>query len=327
MTTISDLIPRRTLAVLLAVSLSFSSVAFAEPTAADKETAREYMAQGRAARAKNDHDSALAAFKAAHAIMKVPTTGLELGISQMDVGLLLEARETLLAAAKHPESPGEPPKFASARAEAKQLAEGLVVRIPSLHVVFAGVATAEGVSLTIDGLVVPVVSMSVMRKVNPGSHTIVARVNDKERKATAEVKEGESHDVTIDFADPAAPKVVTTAPPKTIADSRAATSPLVYIGFGVAGAGLIAGGITGLMSMSKASSVRDQCVDGKCPPSTHDDYDTGKMLGTVSTVAFVVAGIGATIGVVGLLSKPKVQEGPTVSLFVGPLSTGLMGSF
>jgi len=326
MTTTSN----RALAVLLAVTLATSSVAttvFAEPTAADKETAREYLAQGRAARAKGDHEAALAAFKAAHAIMNVPTTGLELGVSQMDVGLLLEARETLLAASKHPVTPNEPPKFATSRAEARQLADGLVVRIPSIHVVFQGLPSTEGLKVSIDDRDVPVVGTSVMRKVNPGKHTIVAHAAEKERKESVEVKEGESRDVTLDFADKPVTPVVAPQPKTVIGEPKGGTSPLVYIGFGVAGAGLIAGGITGLMSMSRASSVREQCVNGLCPPSTHDDYDSGKTLGTVSTVAFVVAGVGAVIGVVGLMSKPKAKEGPTVSLYFGPLSTGLVGSF
>ena len=327
MTTTSN--SRRAVAVLLAIAVAASSVTttvYAEPPAADRETAREDMTQGRAARAKGDHEAALAAFKAAHAIMNVPTTGLELGISLMDVGQLLEAREVFLASAKHPETPGEPPKFASARAEAKQLADGLVVRIPAVHVVFAGVPAGQTAKLTIDDRDVPVVGPSVMRKVNPGSHTLVAHVGDKERKETIDIKEGESRDVTIDFADKPAPIVAPPPPPGKVA-VESHTSPLVFIGFGVAGAGIIAGSITGLMSMSRASSVRDSCVDGKCPPSTHDDYDSGKTLGNISTVAFIVAGVGAAVGVVGLFSKAKTKEGPTVSLYVSPFGTGLSGSF
>lgn len=49
-------------------------VAHAEPTAADKETARTLMQDGRAKRTKGDHAGALEAFRAAHGIMKVPTT-------------------------------------------------------------------------------------------------------------------------------------------------------------------------------------------------------------------------------------------------------------
>ena len=324
MTTISDL-SRSALALLLATSLALSApLAFAEPTPADKETAREYMTQGRAARAKGDHEAALAAFKAAHAIMNVPTTGLELGMTQMDLGLLLEARETFLAAAKHPEAPNEPPKFALSRVEAKKIADGLSVRIPSVQVTFTGVANVHGLTLTIDDRDVPVVGLSVMRKVNPGKHLVVARVDARERRETIELKEGETRELTLDLTAVEAPKVV--APPKKV-EVKPTTSPLVYVGFGVAGAGLIAGGITGLIAMSRASSVREQCVDGKCPPSTHDDYDSGKTVGNISTALFVVAGVGAVIGVIGLLSKPKIKEGPTVSLYFGPLSTGLVGSF
>lgn len=319
---------RRVLLVLVALSGAVTlapAPSRAEASAADKETAREYMTQGRAHRAKGDHEKALEAFKAAHAIMNVPTTGLELGLTQIDLGMLIEARETLLAASRHPETPGEPPKFASSRAEAKTAADGLAVRIPTLHLTFTGVTNAEGIKLTIDERDVPVVGLEVIRKINPGSHALVARVGSTEKKSSVELKEGETLDTKIDLT----PEKETPPPPPPAPAVEEPTSvpTLAWIGFGVAGVGLIAGGVTGAMSFSAASSVRDRCVDGRCPPSTHDDLDKGKALGTISTVSFVLAGVGAAVGVYALISRPKSPEKPAVSLYLGPGSAGLVGSF
>src|SRR5262245_39056748 len=51
--------------------------ALAEPTAAEKETARALVKSGREKRASGDLKGALADFQAAHAVMHVPTTGIE----------------------------------------------------------------------------------------------------------------------------------------------------------------------------------------------------------------------------------------------------------
>ncbi len=72
----------RALAFAAGLSASFSATlvsardASAEPTAAEKETARGQMADGRTKRQKNDLEGALRAFEAADALMHVPTTGL-----------------------------------------------------------------------------------------------------------------------------------------------------------------------------------------------------------------------------------------------------------
>jgi hypothetical protein len=73
----------------------------------------------------------------------------------------------------------------------------------------------------------------------------------------------------------------------------------------VASVGTVVGSVTGLMAMSKKSSVDEECVAGRCPPSTHDDIDAGRTLGTVSTVSFVLAGAGAAVGVWALLGDEK----------------------
>ena len=68
----------------------------AEPSASDRDTARALVIDGRAKLAAKDHEGAYKAFKAAHAIMGVPTTGLDLAKAEEALGLLVEARTTAL---------------------------------------------------------------------------------------------------------------------------------------------------------------------------------------------------------------------------------------
>src|SRR5436190_23509399 len=58
------------------------AVARAEPSAADKETARSLMDEGDRKFAAKDYKGALDAYQGAHAIMGVPTTGLEVAKAQ-----------------------------------------------------------------------------------------------------------------------------------------------------------------------------------------------------------------------------------------------------
>ncbi|MBI2391241.1 MAG: hypothetical protein HYV09_16750 [Deltaproteobacteria bacterium] len=330
--------------------------AHAEPSALEKETARTLMAEGRDKRDAGDHKGALKAFQAAHGIMNLPTTGLEVGRSQVDVGLLVEARDTLLAVSRMPVTPGEPAAFALARKQAVERSDDLVDRIPSLRITLQGVAEGAPVTVTIDGAPVAAAALMVPVKVNPGTHVIVARLGDAEKQESITVKEGEKKELTIVVPKPtapvepvasaapaasaSAPPVATAPPPPAATTPRptpppapekpvSRTSPLVYAGFVTAGVGLLVGGVAGAIELSKASDIKSQCDGTRCPRSVQDDLDGARTLATVSTIGFIVAGVGAGIGIVGLFSSgpsPASDRG-SVGLSVGLGSVSLRGSF
>ena len=101
-------------------------------------------------------------------------------------------------------------------------------------------------------------------------------------------------------------------------------SPLVYVGFSVAGAGLIVGSITGGLSLGKKSDLEEECPDRVCQPQQEDDLDNAKLIGHASTASFVVAGVGAALGVVGLL-LPTEEEGEAASLTRPVVGVGYLG--
>lgn len=131
-------------------------------------------------------------------------------------------------------------------------------------------------------------------------------------------------------APTAAPAVDPAPPPPAQVEDEGGISPLVWVGFGVAAAGSILGGITGGISLSQASDLEDQCPNDVCPPDKEGDVDGMMTLGHVSTVSFVVAGVGAAVGVVGLL-LPGGDESPegdvALQPVIGPGVLGLRGVF
>ena len=184
-------------ATVLVPSLLAPSLAFAEPSAADKETARNLMKEGDTKFAAKDYAGALKAYQGAHAIMQVPSTGLPLARAEIERGLFVEARDTLLQVTRHPKDAKEPAAFAKAREEAADLAQKLTPRIPSLNIVVEG-APSDLATVAVDGASVPAAALSAPRKVNPGSHTITASANGfRNASATVQVKEGETEKVTL----------------------------------------------------------------------------------------------------------------------------------
>src|SRR5258708_37517067 len=137
-------------AAALAAALTASS-ARAQPTAADRETARGLMDDGRALHEKNDLKGALQRFSAADDIMHVPTTGLEVARTQSTLGLLVEARDTIARIRLEPAKASDPVQFKEARLKADQLDAWLEGRVPRLTVVVHGAPSGGTLSVSIDG--------------------------------------------------------------------------------------------------------------------------------------------------------------------------------
>src|SRR4051794_38028802 len=93
---------RVAIAGALAAALSAPRDAQADPTPAEKETARALLDEGDREVEKKHYEAALKAFLAADAIMNVPTTGIELAKTQVLLGQLVEARDSALRVTRLP---------------------------------------------------------------------------------------------------------------------------------------------------------------------------------------------------------------------------------
>jgi hypothetical protein len=99
---------------------------------------------------------------------------------------------------------------------------------------------------------------------------------------------------------------------------------MAIAGFSVAGAGLLVGAVTGGLSLSDAATLRDACPDGACPPELSDTLSRRDTLAHVSTASFALAGVGAVLGVVGVVLSVGGDDTPDgdaeAELTVGPRS-------
>jgi hypothetical protein len=345
--------------VALAAALTAGG-ARAEPTAADRETARQLMADGRALRDKNDLEGALQRFEAADEIMHVPPTGLEVARTQVSLGLLVEARDTIARIRLEPARANDPVQFKEARTKANQLDASLDGRVPRLTVVVHGAPSGQPLSMSIDGVPVPAAVVGLPRTVDPGHHVVVVKAEGAEGQQGADVREGETKSLDVSLVStgsrsrPPSPHGQTSdapvdgtspAPPErgrhqaetpAVLETSHTPDALTYTGGALAAAGLVVGAVTGAMSWSQTSSLSSACPAHVCPPASYSSYDSANGLATIATVSFGVAGVGTCLAVISLVVGHQERSQPAspspsaqlrVSPWIGAGAAGLRGSF
>ena len=308
-------------ALVLAASVPLAPGPALAQSPEDRESARRLFEDGRVRRDGGDAAGALEAFRAADALMNVPTTKLAVARAYLALGKLVEARDVALAVGRVPVASGEPAPFTDARAAAAQLATDLAGRIASVTIVFQGDAPD---SLAIDGASVPREAWSAARRVNAGKHTVVAKVGVRAVTQDFVVAERDSASVALDTH--AAPG---DAPPRPPAEAPVISRPLgavFWLGAGLGATGLAVGGVGGMASIANKGNADALCRDGKCPPPAYGSLDAANTWATISTIGFVVAGAGAAFAIAGLVLRPSASP-TSAALIVRPGGADLVGSF
>jgi hypothetical protein len=293
----------RVLATIAAWLLSTTALAAPSgPSAADRETARSLLEQGRALSDQGNQQEALKRFKGADDIMHVPSTAIRVAKAQAALGLLVEARDTISQIQRMPMARVEPQPFKDARAEAEQLDATLAPRIPSLTITVTGAAAGEDATLTVDGVDLPAGVIGLPRVVDPGHHVIAAKTPTTAGTQEIDIKEAEQKKVEIGLVSTGtvAPVVADQGtPPATTTKKSHSPTVVTWAGAGLAGAGLIVGTVTGVMVLSKKSTLKGECTNDVCPAG-NSDLSSANTLATVSTVGFIAAGVGAAVAIVSL---------------------------
>jgi hypothetical protein len=326
-------------ACVVLLCATFARAAHAEPTASEKETARTMMDEGHARRDAGDHKGALAQFQGADALMHVPTTAIEVGREQIALGQLVEARDTLERVMRMPQLPGEPDAFRVARKAADTLDQEIASRIPALRITSNGAPPGAGIDIAIDGAPIPSAALIAPIKVDPGHHLVVATGTNGGARREIDVAEGQTLAVALTVTPTSSSSPASQVPPAEPGTKGSASSTVGWLrwgGIGLAGVGVVVGAVTGVMSLSSTSTATKACVNDRCPPSTWGDIDSARTTATVSTVAFIVAGVGAGLAVTSFVvdghgaGSPKdgaAEPRPRVTAWVGPGSVSLAGTF
>jgi hypothetical protein len=331
----------RGFALVLSSTLAIP-VAHAQTQAENVAAARALGVQGVGLADQGKCAEAIEKLERAQALYHAPSMLARLGECQVQVGQIVRGTENLNRVVREQLPPGSPKAYIDAQERARRVLEQALPRIAYLvlHVGPAGIQP----SVTVAGVTIPSALIGAERPTDPGTHEVVASAPGYlPTKTSVTLAEGARQEITLTLTpDPSAaaapeplPPAPTTATPSTSVVAATPASPprdktLAYVLLGVGGAGLVTGGITGIMALSKKGDL--ECPEDRCPPSQHDTLDNANTLALVSTIGFGVGVAGAVAGTVLLLtggsSDSSAQVGPIRARpFVTANGAGVFGSF
>jgi hypothetical protein len=321
--------------VVIGLMLAVPRGAFAQSDAA-RAAARDLGAEGVEAFQAGDFPTASAKLSQAFDILKVPSLGLWSARALVKEGKLVEASERYLSVSRLDASKGEAKVQRQAQADAAKERDALQPRIAGLTLGVKG--GSSNATVTLDDAPVAAALFGVRQPANPGKHRLEARDNDRVVQREISLTEGQRLDVVLDFGDavtvpgakpaaPAAPAPTTapTAPPPPAASSSGVPAG-VWVGVAITGAGLLTGGVGAVLAAKKKDSLG--CPADQCKASQRGDVDVYNQLRTVSTIGFVVAGVGAVTTGVFWFTRPREPErAARITPWLGVGSAGVRGIF
>lgn len=343
---------------LFALTLGLAVAASAAPAWADgdavaraRDEARALADKGYAELQRGHYDAAIELFSKAEAKFHAPTILLMIADAQVKAQRLIEAKATYERIASESLVNYAPQEFFDAQKKARAAAASLVSRIPRLTIRVTG-APPEKAAVTLDGKPVPVEFLGKAIAVDPGQHVVSHRAEGMQLSSVSVLlKERADEKLTLNLVPevagapaaaapeaPAAPPPPPPSPPPSEPDEGSTWLAPVpgYAMLGLGAAGLIAGTITGAMTLSQASNVTEDCTGNVCPSYLADEADEARSLGTVSTVSFVVGAALVAGGGVWLALDPLGGDEPksdaraprpATQLGLGPGTFALRGTF
>jgi hypothetical protein len=181
--------------------------------------------------------------------------------------------------------------------------------------------------------VAPAASFDLL--IDPGTHEFVVSTGDHRIVATTHAfQPGSSVAIQLTAPDDLGPP--TDNAPSSFHNTHVAGDPSrtpAWIAFGVGGVGAVVGTVSGAMAFGKKNAVDSACPGVNCEAERRSGY----LAADIATSAFIVAGLGAGVGVVLLLTTPTSGKKATsgtgmpqsrfVRPFVGLPTVGVEGRF
>jgi hypothetical protein len=332
---------------LLASSLTLPAWGQEADSPALRSAGRKLAQDGVALLQQSKLDEASQKLEKAYELLKVPSVALWSARALEQRGLLVEASERYLEAARL-EIKGERDVQLQAQKDAALARDKLLPRIPSLTITVRH-SGSDRPAVTLDGKPVPPALLGEEQPVNPGAHEIKATLGARQTLRQVTLKEAEKKTEPLDFdaaanstspsspSSPSSPPVLVdstgAAPADTGASSSSTRRTLGFVALGAGGAGLAVGTVAGVLALGKRGSLEASasCRGDVCLPSQRSEVDSLDTLRTVSTIGFIAGGVLATTGVVLLMTaKPDAQanrRAPQLALRVAPDGVTLMGAF
>jgi len=229
--------------------------------------------------------------------------------------------------------------------KARERAQGVLdtakPRIGALNIAVKGPRDNTGVSVTLDGVAMPVALLDADRPTDPGDHVVEASATGYLRASGhVTVVPGDKQSIVLKLEpDPNAPVASTASSatteatgssPKSATASEPAASASIdsniassrgevdrtgaYIAWAAGGAAVAVGSVFGIMAFKGKGDLDTECPDKVCLESSQDRLDSAKRASTISTVLFAVGGASIGLGtVLYLTASPSGGGGRSAS--------------
>jgi hypothetical protein len=172
---------------------------------------------------------------------------------------------------------------------------------------------------------------------DPGHHELLVTAEGRaQAKFPVELQPGKTTKVEVAPGAHAAPTAAppTTAPPSTLTtpapptptQASNGTKTLGYVFGGVGVAGLVVGGVAGLLTLNAKSTNDKHCdeVTRTCDSTGRDAANSGRLFGPMTTAGLAVGVVGLGLGTYFLIKSGKHSDAQTALMTqVGPAGTGL----
>lgn len=294
------------LASVLLVAFLIAWAHAARAQASDPAAGEALFREGRAAAEKGNYELACQKFHESHRLDPAPGTVLNIADCEEKLGHIATAWTLYQEVTQKLPSRDERHAIAQARVTA------LEPRVPKLAIRLAAGAPSDSV-VRRDGVELKSASLDTPLPVDPGKHEIVVEAPGRAKSSVViQIGEGETKRVSV---SPGAVTPQSDKPGgKTGTSSGSKTTGYVLGGIGIVGIGV--GTVTGLMVLSKKSTVDDNCNAQKvCNQAGKDAADSGKTLGTISGASFILGAVALGAGAYLVLSSKEKQ--PT-EVGIGP---------
>jgi hypothetical protein len=285
-----------------------SSASAQEPSKADLARARTAFQEGVALAAANNCAAALVKYREVAQVKMTPQVAFNTAECEARLGKLVSALGDYRVAASQA---ANDKRAAAVLKEAPARVEDLEARIPKLTVTRG--KGADTAVIELDGTELGQTQLGNAIPVDPGAHTIVAKVSGKEylhETVKLDEKQTKTFDVKISVAapvvEPPAPDQPTEPQPKPQEKSRVPGIAVTVVG----GAIMIVGFAMLAPRQSAISQLQRDCnTANQCPASDQSVASQGKLFTGVSEVMVPVGLVTAITGIVLIAkagpSKPK----------------------
>lgn len=301
------------------------------PVASAQETSASLFSEGQRLMAEKKYAEACPKFEKALSLSPGVGTKFNLGDCYEKTGRPASALKLFREVEDTTRQVGQTERATAA----KQRADGLEPRVPTVVVVAPWLAAKSNATITVDGKEVKHDDVSKPIKVDFGAHEAIARWSDKETRASVQIeKDGESKKLVLDepgfvAAPTPPPPPITEGPPPEPESSPGKTQRIIGIVTGSAGLVMLGvGGIVVLGAKSDYDEATKTCGTS-CP---RDETTKANDARSSANVGGIVFGVGAVALVTGIVlfatapsSKPSsaAHAGLRIVPTAGPSGGGL----